>query len=1277
MLRRVKRLLPAGCFFLLLVQCGGDPAGPGTGVAVQRIDIIGRQLVRVGELVEYRAIAYNANDAPLITVPFTWSSSDTTIAVVSLTGGTLMKRPGAVTIRAAGGGAVGQSAITVTVRPADVVVIEPALDSLEPGATRQLLANVRDSAGQTLMDRPIVWRSSDPARATVSMSGLVSSLSSGTVAITAEVEGKVGGAFITIRPPVARIVLPDTLDTSMPLKIVPVFQAADGSQLPARAAAWTSLDPAIAQVSNEGLVTPQAPGHTSVIASCCSNLADTMVVAVREVPAASVNIELPSNPPLFHSQSIPVIARVRDAAQHELLRDINWRSLDSTIVRIVRTVSPERVELVGVSTGTTMIEAVSGSAWDTAIVEVHDFPDTMRVEPAAVAITPGASPLAHAVFEHNGSQLFNPFVAASWISTDTSVVTVQGRDSRSAQLLARGHGSALVIGETTLHGILIRDTVAVTVQASSNVRLEAPPVLVPHLYTQQGLLLKVRDSTGAILATGVDISVTSSDTSIVRVTAPLLAGVRDTATAMLATGRPGAATITSRAGAEVSTTYVQVGEPGIIEVSLDLRAPDAVELGDTVDLPIVTLKQGQPQRLLLRWTSSDTTVATFSAAGKFQPRALGRTRVTVTASGRMDSATVTVVAAGGPVITTASPALWIADSVAVLQGSGFAALPAGNQVTVDAIAASVVAASATRLDLRLAPTESYPCQASHRTMVTARTGNQSAAVPVLFAPARQRQLTLGETVRLSGSAVACNELVHQAGHYLVSIVNEERSAFSNEPFLFRGAAADSAVRAANLVPQAISAGSAQSALGHWLTFRSRAAHARIIGAGGAEARRLGSARAALAAAPRLAASVADSAGALVRFRIPRVDRPDFCATSTAVTARRAWRGTHIEIYEDVGLSLARTLDEDYAQLGREFDSLMYPLVRDHFGDPLVMDALLDQSSRISVLVSPMVNVHAAGFVVSCDFYPETVAPSSNTGETIYLFAADAVPTGFPLTPGEFWLWQARSVLMHEAKHVASFARRLAASAPFEELWLEEGSAVIAEELWARRVHGTTWKGNVGYTPTLSCEVRPDVAGCRGRPFAMINAFAQLYDYANHYGPDGPSYESHTPLGPVSPADGSFYGSSWGILRWSIDTYASNERAFINALSGELVNTGVANLEARTGRPYGALLADFLTALRIDDTADTAGTRSEHRFPGWDLRSVAIGMNADFPGSFVSNPFDSRRTDGPFQSPILRVRGGSAAMYLIQVPVATRRLLHLYAPDRASLGNLSVHITRIR
>ena len=85
--------------------------------------------------------------------------------------------------------------------PVAAVTVSPASTSVVVGATVQLAAVTRDSAGNTLTGRTVTWTSSTNGLATISASGLLAGVATGTVTITATSEGKSGTAAISVTAP--------------------------------------------------------------------------------------------------------------------------------------------------------------------------------------------------------------------------------------------------------------------------------------------------------------------------------------------------------------------------------------------------------------------------------------------------------------------------------------------------------------------------------------------------------------------------------------------------------------------------------------------------------------------------------------------------------------------------------------------------------------------------------------------------------------------------------------------------------------------------------------------------------------------------------------------------------------------------------------------------------------------------------------------------------------------------------------------------------------------
>ncbi len=150
------------------------------------------------------------------------------------------------------------------------VAVTPQSSTLLVGDTIRLSAEARDSAGQLLSDRTISWSTSQPDIASVNVAGTVVAMSAGETMIGATSEGITGVALVTVADaPVATILITpsDTaLEAGALLELAAELRDARGRTLSDRDITWTSTNPAVATVSELGLLQAVEPGATTVTA---------------------------------------------------------------------------------------------------------------------------------------------------------------------------------------------------------------------------------------------------------------------------------------------------------------------------------------------------------------------------------------------------------------------------------------------------------------------------------------------------------------------------------------------------------------------------------------------------------------------------------------------------------------------------------------------------------------------------------------------------------------------------------------------------------------------------------------------------------------------------------------------------------------------------------------------------------------------------------------------------------------------------------------------------
>jgi uncharacterized protein YjdB len=180
-----------------------------------------------------------------------WTSVNPAIGTVSnagvLTGHSVGTARFAVNVE----GVVDTVVFSVTKVPVAQVRINPLQVNLEQGQSFPLSAIVTDSTGATVTDRPVEWLSSDPTKATVSQTGLVQTLASGSVTITAVSENSSGQSIVNILlVPVDTIQAPltFTLVRGATLGFTITIYDRNGTEVRGRPIALSSSRPDIASV---------------------------------------------------------------------------------------------------------------------------------------------------------------------------------------------------------------------------------------------------------------------------------------------------------------------------------------------------------------------------------------------------------------------------------------------------------------------------------------------------------------------------------------------------------------------------------------------------------------------------------------------------------------------------------------------------------------------------------------------------------------------------------------------------------------------------------------------------------------------------------------------------------------------------------------------------------------------------------------------------------------------------------------------------------------------
>lgn len=264
---------------IALAACGNPAEGPGPVFIV--IVEPSSTTIHPGHDTLLTATPVDAHGTTLHGKPLLWTSSDSSVATVTQLGRVTAVAPGVTTIGAASEGKQGLAVVTVTLAPVAVIAVTPAGAGILAGDTLRFAAQPRDSGGAVLTGRTVTWASSDTTKATVSNSGLVTALDSGSVSIIATSEGVDGIAPVTVTLAASIVITPNAasilVDSTVQLHAT-AFRK-NGDSLPGYPVVWDSDDKGVALVSQNGLVTGLGVG-TATITAASDSVSQTATITV-------------------------------------------------------------------------------------------------------------------------------------------------------------------------------------------------------------------------------------------------------------------------------------------------------------------------------------------------------------------------------------------------------------------------------------------------------------------------------------------------------------------------------------------------------------------------------------------------------------------------------------------------------------------------------------------------------------------------------------------------------------------------------------------------------------------------------------------------------------------------------------------------------------------------------------------------------------------------------------------------------------------------------------
>ncbi|HET9423793.1 MAG TPA: Ig-like domain-containing protein, partial [Gemmatimonadaceae bacterium] len=166
-------------------------------VATVDISPAGLQLVEH----ETRMLTASPRDAAgrlLLDRAVSWSSGNAAIATIAADGRVTARAAGSTHVFAVVADRKDSVLVTVGLAPVGSITVSPTALVAGIGESLQLSAVVRDTAGNVLSGRTILWQTDSPLIATVDQNGVVSGVGPGYATIIASTGGKTFGTAITV-----------------------------------------------------------------------------------------------------------------------------------------------------------------------------------------------------------------------------------------------------------------------------------------------------------------------------------------------------------------------------------------------------------------------------------------------------------------------------------------------------------------------------------------------------------------------------------------------------------------------------------------------------------------------------------------------------------------------------------------------------------------------------------------------------------------------------------------------------------------------------------------------------------------------------------------------------------------------------------------------------------------------------------------------------------------------------------------------------------------------
>ncbi|MBA2683690.1 MAG: Ig-like domain-containing protein [Gemmatimonadaceae bacterium] len=594
--------------------------------------------ITTGQTSQLTATVKDANGVVISGALVTWTVDHSNIALVSSTGLVTGQAQGSAIVTATSGGVHVDVPITVTLPPANAVIVSPSTVALLVSQTQQLTATITDAGGNTIPGT-VTWSSNNSGVASVSATGVVTANAPGNATITGTSGSVSGVAQVSVSlVPVRRVVVtPDALsftvgDPATQLVVTLLDSIGGTLSQTGRPVTFASNNTSVATVSGTGLVSPVGPGTAVItVTQTGSGLTAQATVTVTRVPVASVTIA-PALDTLIVGQAVQLAATTKDGSGNTLTgRTIVWDGSDDNIASV-----SSNGRVTAIAPGTITVTATSEGKTGTATIVVIAVPvASVTISPTSAAVLVGSNTAAFTAVAKDGSGNVLNGRTITFASSNTAVATVNastgvatGVAPGTANITASSEGKTSNAATLTVSAVPVASVTISPTSASVQAGAATP-----------AFTAVTKDGSGNVL-TGRTVTYSSTNPAVatVNVSTGVATGVSAGTTSIIASSEG-----KNSPAATLTVTTVPVTSVTISPTSASVQAG-----ANTPAFTAVT-KDGSGNVLtgrVVTFASSNTAVATIDpSTGVATGVAAGTANISASSEGKTSNiATLTVTA---------------------------------------------------------------------------------------------------------------------------------------------------------------------------------------------------------------------------------------------------------------------------------------------------------------------------------------------------------------------------------------------------------------------------------------------------------------------------------------------------------------------------------------------------------------------------------------------------------------------------------------------------------